>query len=124
MTAKLVSVVVLKERLINYQPSKTDPLFEESIYLIKLDLAHKTKNDLLAEIKQGLQSVELSYENEFGEHIQWKIFKIIDLFESIYNLDTTDLPNEVYSRHLALPANANPNDVLAMFYADYVWEDA
>lgn len=123
MESNIISVSVLKEGLINNERSKYKPLFEESIYLIDIDVHDKEKEELLIEIKKHLRKVEISYKNEYGEEIQWKIYKILDLFDNIYNLEVTEFPNEVYSRHLELPQNSDYQDVLDKFYSDYVWED-
>lgn len=123
MKISIVSVCVLKERLINNQRSKEKPLFEESIYLIEIDLHRKEKQEILVEIKKLLEKVELTYKNENGEDISWKIYKIIDMFDNIYDLEVSEFPNEVYSRHLELPSGSDHQDILQKFYSDYVWED-
>lgn len=123
MKVNIVSVCVLKERLINNQRSKEKPLFEESIYLIEIDLHRKEKQEILVEIKKLLEKVELTYKNENGEDISWKIYKIIDMFDNIYDLEVFEFPNEIYSRHLELPSGSTHKDVLLKFYSDYVLED-
>lgn len=123
MKPNIVAVSVLKERLINGYRSKDKPFFEESIYLIEIDLHEKEKKAILLEIKKLLEDVEISYKNEYGETIQWKIYKIIDLFDSIYDLEVINFPNEIYSRHLELPANSEYHDIISKYYSDYVWED-
>lgn len=116
----LMAVVVLKERLINNIFPIDAPLFEESIYLIDLDLTNLGKIECIKRIKEKLKTVELSYKNDQGETIEWRIYKIIDIYTSIYHLQTTVLPNEIYSRHLSVKREA----VLSKFYSDYAWEDA
>lgn len=122
-SANIISIVVLKERLINNIFSTEQPLFEESLYLLNLDINDKTKKQLLTEIHQQLKPTELSYKNEFHEKIEWKIVKIIDIFDNIDGLTITEFPNEVYSRHLSLPPNSTLDDAISQFYSDYIWED-
>lgn len=123
MNSNIISVVVLKEMLIDNERPKGTISFEESIYLIDLDMNDKVKKDILTEIKKLLKKIEISYKNEYGEEIQWKIYKIIDIFENIYALEVTNFPNEIYSRHLELPANSEYEDIILKYYSDYVWED-
>lgn len=86
----IVSIVALKKRLINNAFSTEQSLFEESVYLLNLDINDKTKEQLLAEVHQKLKPIELSCKNEYHEKIEWKIVKIIDIFD---NIDYFPLPN-------------------------------
>lgn len=66
----LVSVVVLKERLINQEYSLDMPFFEESIYVVELEMEKKSNQELALDIRKKLKQVtEFSYQNEFGEEI-------------------------------------------------------
>lgn len=123
MKPNIISVSVLKEGLINNERPNNNAFFEESIYLINMKLDRKTKKELVTEIKDKLKTVEISYKNEVGEVIQWKIYKIIDVFDSVYDIDVMDFPNEVYSRHLELSTNSEHEEILTKYFSDYVWED-
>ncbi|MGX6969809.1 hypothetical protein [Vagococcus bubulae] len=86
MTKQLVSVVVLKERLINQKALDDSPLFEESICLMELD-NQQTKEKMIECIQKTLNSVETSCFNQFNEEISSKIVKVIDVFESVYGIE-------------------------------------
>lgn len=122
MPKQLVSVVVLKERLINQKVLDDSPLFEESIYLMELD-NQQTKEKMIEYIQKTLNSVETSCFNQFNEEISSKIVKVIDVFESVYGIEQADLPNEVYHRYLMCPPKTKIEDILSMYYSDYVWEN-
>ena len=113
----------LKKDLLIINFLRKKPLFEESIYLFEIDLHKKEKQEILVEIKKLLEKVELTYKNENGEDISWKIYKIIDMFDNIYDLKVFEFPNEVYSQHLELPLGSDHQDILQIFYSDYVWKD-
>lgn len=121
---KLVSVVVLKEGFVDQQLPQEQPLFEESIYLFELDPTAYPKAELASRIREAVAAVEVPYKNQAGELIEWRVFKIIDIFENIYNLQVTESPTEVYSRNFNPEKGLNRKNILATFYSDYVWEES
>lgn len=124
MENSLISVVVLKEGLVNKRDIQKPSLFEESIYLLELKIENKAVSDIVFEIKKQLDLVvNMTYTNECGEKISWRLVKIIDVFDSIYDIKEIIVPNEVYSRHLPSEKGDTYHDIIETFYSDFVWED-
>lgn len=97
------------------------PFFEESIYLIELEMEKKSRKEIALDIRKELKKeIDLSYQNEFGEEISWQIIKIIDVFDPIYDIKEIVLPNEVYCRHFS---GKSLDNIIETFYSDFVWED-
>lgn len=66
---------------------------------------------------------EESYETADGVIVQWRLQKILDIFELVDALpvQSTDFPIEVYSRYFF--DDGTLQDVLGKYFSDFVWED-
>ncbi|WP_181452006.1 DUF4288 domain-containing protein [Dolosigranulum pigrum] len=94
--------------------------FEHRIVLLYVDddlsdqqLRQKIYHDLM----------EAPYETAEGTVVQWRLQKILDVFELIDALpvQSTEFPIEVYSRYFF--DDGTLKDVINRYFSDFVWED-
>lgn len=92
--------------------------YENQILLYHLD-EDMAKEDLIRFIKED--NLEEPYEVVEGTSIQWRVAKVIDVFEVLGLDGKVDDGQEVYSRFF--PDDEDLETILNKYFPDYVFED-
>lgn len=112
------SVNILKQAC-NMTDGSQRHSYENQILLYHLD-EQMSKEDLIKFIKED--NLEEPYEVVEGRSIQWKVAKVIDVFEVLGFEGHFEDGQEVYSRFLT--DDEDLDFILGKYFPDFVFEDA
>lgn len=117
--SKILSISTLFQS-IEVQGSVPHESFEHRIVLLCVD-KDLSNQHLRQKIYDDL--TEEPYETANGVIVQWRLQKILDVFELVDSIpvQSTDFPIEVYSRYFF--DDGTLQDVLNKYFSDFVWED-
>lgn len=117
--SKILSISTLFQS-IEVQGSVPHESFEHRIVLLCVD---KDISDQHLRQKIYDDLTEEPYETVEGIIVQWRLQKILDIFELVDALpvQSTEFPIEVYSRYFF--DDGTLKDVINRYFSDFVWED-
>lgn len=117
--SKILSISTLFQS-IEVQGNIPHESFEHRIVLLCVD---KDISDQHLRQKIYHDLTEAPYETAEGTVVQWRLQKILDIFELVDALPVppTEFPIEVYSRYFF--DDGTLKDVINRYFSDFVWED-
>jgi len=118
------SLVLLKEAVVVEPKEKADyKLFQESVIVMELD-AELLENyaALIEYIYEMIDRDGPDYGTYAGEKIEWKLVKIIDIWEPRDRVEVLDEYAEVYCRYLEMPGESTVDDVVNKYYSGFAYE--